>query len=107
MRKNGPLLSLRSSEFEKAKSEVELRYKGTNIRKDCGELTQQFNNYNDAIQKSQTKINSYNKRVEELSKKQFKIDMMKKILIALDMVQPQIKWQSQAMHLQNQWVPKY
>ena len=67
-------LALRSVEFEKAKSEVELRYKGTSIRKDCDELSQQFNNYNDAIQKSETKINSYKKRVEELNKQQTKIE---------------------------------
>src|SRR6266542_969645 len=67
-------LALRSGEFEKAKSEVELRYKGTSIRKDCDELSQQLNNYNDAIQKSETKINSYKKQVEELNKQQTKIE---------------------------------
>ena len=67
-------LSRRSGEFEKAKSVVELRYKGTNIRKDCDELSQQLNNYNDAIQKSETKINSYKKRVEDLNKQQTKIE---------------------------------
>ncbi len=67
-------LALRSGEFEKAKSEVELRYKGTSLRKDCDELSQQLNNYNDAIQKSETKINSYKKQVEELNKQQTKIE---------------------------------
>ena len=67
-------LSRRSVEFEKAKSEVELRYRGTNIRKDCDELSQQFNSYNDAIQKSETKLTSYEKRLEELSKQQTKIE---------------------------------
>ncbi|MEO8112545.1 MAG: SbcC/MukB-like Walker B domain-containing protein, partial [Ginsengibacter sp.] len=67
-------LSRRSDEFEKAKREVELHYKGTNIRKDCDDLSQQFNMYNDAIQKSETKITSYKKRVEELSKQQLKIE---------------------------------
>lgn len=67
-------LARRYDEFEKAKSEVELRYKGTSIRKDCDELSQQFNNYNDAIQKSETKINSYKKRIEELNKQRTKIE---------------------------------
>ncbi len=67
-------LAVRSGEFENAKSEVELRYKGTSIRKDCDELSQQLNNYNDAIQKSETKINSYKKRIEELNKQQTKIE---------------------------------
>ena len=67
-------LALRSIEFEKAKSEVEQRYKGTSIRKDCDELSQQFNNYNDAIQKTETNIHSLKKRIEELNKQQARIE---------------------------------
>src|SRR6266542_1203947 len=67
-------LAVRSGEFENAKSEVELRYKENSIRKDCDELSQQLNKNNDAIQKSETKINSYKKRIEELNKQQTKIE---------------------------------
>ncbi len=68
-------LALRSGDFEKAKSEVELRYKGTSIRKDCDALSEQLNSYEDAIQKSETKINSYKNQLEELNRQQSKIEI--------------------------------
>ena len=67
-------LALRSGEFEKEKSEVESRYKGNSIRKDCDELSRQLNNYNDAIQKSETNINAHKKQLHELNKQQTKIE---------------------------------
>ncbi|MBA4139062.1 MAG: hypothetical protein H0X70_00905 [Segetibacter sp.] len=68
-------LELRSIEFKKTKAEVESRYKGNNIRGECDALSRQLNNYNDAIQNSETKINSYKRQLEELSKQQIKIDV--------------------------------
>lgn len=65
---------LRSNELKKAKAEVESRYKGSNIRGECDALSRQLNSYNDAIQKSETKINSYKRQLEEFSKQQTKID---------------------------------
>lgn len=67
-------LELRLNEFKKAKAEVESRYKGNNIRGECDALSRQLNNYNDAIQKSETKISSYKRQLEELSKQQTKIE---------------------------------
>ncbi|HEX8678258.1 MAG TPA: SbcC/MukB-like Walker B domain-containing protein, partial [Segetibacter sp.] len=67
-------LASRSEEFEKAKSEVESRYKGTDIGKDCDELSQQLNNYNNEIQKSETNINAYKKRLQELNRQQTEIE---------------------------------
>jgi exonuclease SbcC len=67
-------LASRSEEFSKAKSEVESCYKGTNIRKDCDELSQQLNNYNNEIQKSETNINAYKKRLQELNRQQTEIE---------------------------------
>ncbi len=67
-------LALRSGDFEKAKSEVESRYKGNSIRKDCDELSKQLNNYNDAIQRSETNINAFKKQLHELNKQQTKIE---------------------------------
>lgn len=67
-------LELRSNEFKKAKAEVESRYKGNNIRGECDALSRQLNSYNDAIQKSETKISSYKRQLEELSKQQTKIE---------------------------------
>ena len=63
-------LAVRLDDFEKAKSEVESRYKGNSIRKDCDELSRQLNNYNDAIQKSETNINAFKKQLQELNKQQ-------------------------------------
>ncbi len=67
-------LVVRLTEFENGKKEVESRYKGASIRKDCDELSQQLNNYSNAIQKSETKTHDYKKRLEELTKQQTRIE---------------------------------
>ena len=64
-------LALRTSEFEKAKSEVELRYKGSNIRNDCDLLSKQLKELNDAIQSIEATLNSDKNQLEELSKQQY------------------------------------
>jgi exonuclease SbcC len=75
-------LDLRLDEFEKAKSEVESRYKGTGIRKECDELSQQLNHYNHVIQQSETKINAYKKRLEELNNQQTQIGASLNIILS-------------------------
>lgn len=67
-------LVLRSGEFEKAKTEVESQYKGSDVREECDTLSRQLNNYNDLIQQSETRISSFKWQLEELNKQQTKIE---------------------------------
>ena len=67
-------LVLRSREFDKAKEEVELRYRGSNIRADCDSLSEQVRSSKEAIQKSETNMNAAKKHVEELNKQQAEIE---------------------------------
>lgn len=67
-------LELRTNEFIKAKSEVELRYKGSNIRGDCDSLNEQLRKLIEAIQNSETKIASFKDQLENLNQQQTKIE---------------------------------
>jgi exonuclease SbcC len=67
-------LVLRTGEFVKAKSEVELRYKGNNIRSDCDLLSKQLKELNDAIQSTEATLNSNKNQLNELSNHQTKIE---------------------------------
>ena len=67
-------LELRSGEFEKAKSEVETWYRGSDIRRDCDLLNEKVRSLKEAIQRSETKISSDKKHLEELSEQQAKIE---------------------------------
>ena len=68
-------LALRISEYGKAKLEVELRYKGSNIRNDCDLLSRQLKESNDAIQSTEATLNSNKTQLTELSKQQTKIEV--------------------------------
>jgi exonuclease SbcC len=67
-------LVVRSREFEKAKEEVDLRYKGSNIRGDCDLLSEQVRSSKEAIQKSETNMHAAKNHVEELNKQQAEIE---------------------------------
>src|SRR5258706_7259552 len=67
-------LDLRTSEFMKAKSEVEIRYKGSNIRNDCDLLSKQLKELNDAIQSIEATLNSNKNQLKELSNHQTKME---------------------------------
>jgi DNA repair protein SbcC/Rad50 len=67
-------LILRTSEFVKAKSEVELRYKGRNIRSDCDLLSKQLKELNDEIQSTEATLNSNKNQLKELNNQQAKIE---------------------------------
>ncbi len=69
-------LLLRTNEFEKAKSEVELRYKGSNIRGDCDLLSRQFKELNDGIQGIEITLNSNKSQLKQLSEQQTKIESL-------------------------------
>lgn len=68
-------LSRRTDEFERSKLEVEKRYSGTDIRGDCNLLSEQLRSLKEAIQKSETKISTDKKRLEELDKQQAMIGL--------------------------------
>ena len=73
--------ALRTSEFIKAKSEAELRYKGSNIRNDCDLLSKQLKELNDEIQSAEATLNSDKNQLKEFSNQYIKIESSLDIIL--------------------------
>ncbi|MDQ6761381.1 MAG: AAA family ATPase, partial [Bacteroidota bacterium] len=74
-------LSLRIIEYGKAKSELELRYTGNNIRNDCDLLSRQLKELTDAIQSIDAILNSNKTQVNELYEQQNEIEVTLKNIL--------------------------